>query len=92
MRTILKSPCGREFVIAPLSREEFEKLGTAAPQTSTARHCVHERMSRSAYDHYKFSRGYHEWKDFSVAWLNEMQIVIVGTEEEFLNLETHNDG
>lgn len=85
MQTILKSPCGREFKIAPYSREEFEKLGMQAPQISTARRGLHERMSRSAYDHYKFTHGYHEWKDFSIEWLNEMQIVIIATEEEFLN-------
>jgi hypothetical protein len=85
MRVILKSPCGREFKIAPLTREEFEKLGSDAPYTAPNRACLHSTMPRSAYDHYKFSRGYHEWKDFSIEWLNEMQIVITATEEEFLN-------
>lgn len=85
MLVILKSPCGREFKIAPLTREEFEKQGSAAPYTAPDRAGLHSTMPRSAYDHYKFSRGYHEWKDFSVEWLAVMQIVIIATEEEFLN-------
>jgi hypothetical protein len=92
MRTILKSLCGRDFEIAPKSREQFnkeyidateierEKLSPNAP----AFHAM-TVAPRSAYDHYKSSNNYHEWKDFSVEWLSVCQIVIIGSEEEFLN-------
>lgn len=92
MRTILKSPCGRDFEIAPKSREQFDTEYIGATDEAKAKlspnapafHAI-TVAPRSAYDHYKSSNNYHEWKDFSVEWLNVCQIVIIGSEEEFLN-------
>lgn len=92
MRIILKSLCGRDFEIAPKSREQFNKEYIGATEEARREVWPHKPpyheltvVPRSAYDHYKNSNNYHEWKDFSVEWLSVCQIVIIGSEEEFLN-------
>lgn len=93
MKVILKSPCGREFEIAPISREKFNIDYLAGVREAYAAKKMEgmqleQKISvapTSAYDHYKDSNGYHEWTEFSIEWLSECQIVVIATEEEFLN-------